>query len=73
MLRFVYFAFCTGCMVGFYYFMRWIVYSAPGNFGEGFVAGMFFIVILFFLLEKAKVIAIVELDKGTWIPHEKDD
>lgn len=72
MLRLVFFTFCIGGMIAFYFFVRWVVYYAPGTFGDGFTAGIFFIVLLFFLLERAKIIAIVELAKGTWIPHRRD-
>jgi hypothetical protein len=73
MLKILYAIFCIAGMVAFWYLMRWIVLSAPGTFGEGFVIGMFSLALLLFVLEKAGLVALVDLSKGTWTPLRRKD
>lgn len=70
MRRFFYFTFCTGGMIAFWYFIKFMVTGMPGTFGDGFAVGIMFIVFLVWLLEKIGVAMLVDLSKGKWTPHD---
>lgn len=70
MRRLFYFTFCTGCMVGFWYFVSFMVTGISEDFGDGFACGVMMIVVIMWSLERMGLIRIVEPEKGIWIPHE---
>lgn len=65
-----YYVFCIGGMIGFWFLCRFLITGISAEFGYGVATGATFWVILLWLGEKAGAFKLVELDKGTWIPHD---
>ena len=70
MRKLFYFTFCTAGMIGFWYFVKFMVTGISERFGDGFFCGVFMIVFLMWFLERVGIIKVVEPEKGTWIPHD---
>ena len=47
MRRFLAYAFCTACMIGVYFLLRFAVLGISSDFGDGFSIGMAIMAILF--------------------------
>lgn len=70
MRKLFYFTFCTAGMIGFWYFIHFMITGISEGFGDGFFCGIMLIVILMWLIEKMGLIKIVEVEKGIWIPND---
>jgi hypothetical protein len=73
MRRFIAYALCSAGMLGFYFLVRFAILGISRDFGNGFFAGVVFLVALFWIADRLGAVKIVEPDKGTWIPHNPDD
>jgi hypothetical protein len=70
MLRLFYVTFCIAGMVGFWFLTKFLVTGITPEFGQGFGAGIAFIVILLWLGEKVGAFKIIEPSKGVWTPFK---
>jgi len=52
MRRFFYFAFCIAGMIGFFFFVRFLVTGISEGFGDGLFTGVFLTIFLMWAAEK---------------------
>lgn len=69
MKRAIIFVLCVAPMVGLYYAIRWIMFAAPGSFGDGFFLGVLTVICLLVAVEKAGLYGMYDLRHGYWTPY----